>query len=546
MRFRATTLKRCVVVTACVALLVYVLNQQLIELPRGSPSILATNTRPPDPAEATSLRDTGEPKEGGMEAPTVAIIGSGLAGLSAALESSRYAAAAAGAPLRIVLLEKNGNAGGNSAKASSGINAINIDAGDSAELFTNDTLKSGGSLSKVDLVARLVGSSREAIMFLEACGVNLSKVVRLGGHSAPRTRSNPAGPNVGFALIKAISTKVKELPNVEFIYHAKVTKLGRTGDNKFQVSYSTQGGDGGAAPEHELLADTVVLATGGFAANKELLKRFAPETADLPTTNGGWATGDGLALGEALGAHPIQLDQVQVHPTGFVDPADPEALTKWLAPEKLRGCGAILLNPESKRFVDELSTRDKVSAAINQVPGKKPWLMLGRQGADMFGEATLGFYGSKKMIIKFDTLEAAAEHMAVPLAQLQQEIESYASAAAGNTKDAFGKQHFPTAIQADLGPFWVAKITPVVHYTMGGLEINDKAQVLDKAGVPIAGLFAAGEVSGGLHGQNRLGGNSLAECAVFGRVAGQQAAALLLNHQGVGVKDKAVAVEAAL
>jgi succinate dehydrogenase/fumarate reductase flavoprotein subunit len=92
-----------------------------------------------------------------MGPPTVAIIGSGLAGLSAALESSRYAAAA-GAPLRIVLLEKMGNAGGNSAKASSGINAINIDGGDSAELFANDTLKSGGSLSKEDLVTRLVVS----------------------------------------------------------------------------------------------------------------------------------------------------------------------------------------------------------------------------------------------------------------------------------------------------------------------------------------------------------------------------------------------------
>lgn len=387
----------------------------------------------------------------------------------------------------------------------------------------------------MELVARLVGSSREAVTFLEDCGVDLSKVVRLGGHSIPRTRSNPTGPNVGFALIKAVSSKVQALPSVSTITNAKVTKLQKAASpGQLTVAYTVQT-KRGSGQEQVVSADAVILATGGFAANKELLQKYAPETAHLPTTNGDWATGDGLDLGESLGAALVHVDQVQVHPTGFVDPADPNNLTKWLAPEKLRGCGAVLLSPAGHRFVDELTTRDKVSAAINALPGKRCWLLLGQVEAEMFGEATLGFYAFKKMISKFETLEAAAKHMAVAVEVLQEEVAAYGDAVSGKSADALGKQ------EAGKGPFYVALVTPVVHYCMGGLAINDKAQVLDKSGAVVPGLFAAGEVSGGLHGKNRLGGNSLAECAVFGRVAGQQAASLVLGGVGPAAAAKVMA-----
>uniref|UniRef100_A0A383VWI0 fumarate reductase (NADH) n=1 Tax=Tetradesmus obliquus TaxID=3088 RepID=A0A383VWI0_TETOB len=473
-----------------------------------------------------------------MAPPTVAVVGTGLAGLSAAYELS-IALQSELPEAHVVVFEKNKFLGGNSMKASSGINAVNPAAEDTEAIYAEDTRKSGGGLSKEDLVAQLVNGSQDGIAFLEGLGLNISTIVRLGGHSKPRTRSNPAGPNVGTYLVKAVAARVQAAANVEVKLNSKVVSIEDAKDGRLSVTYAATAprpaaaADGSAtaaaaaaAPEEQqLVVNALVLATGGFGASKEMLREHSPAVAELPTTNGDWAQGEGIQLGAGLGASLLHMEQVQVHPTGFVDPADPTAGTKWLAPEKLRGCGAILLNSSGRRFVDELTTRDKVTGALMGQEGRVAWLLLGVAGAAMFGEGTLGFYGSKGLVKKFDTLEAAAQHMGLQPAELQQQLEQYNTAAAGS--DPFGKQFFPTTLDP-AGHFWLGQITPVVHYCMGGLEINDKAQVLSKQGSPIRGLFAAGEVSGGLHGANRLGGNSLAECVVFGRIAGQAAAAHVL------------------
>ncbi|PRW56901.1 fumarate reductase flavo [Chlorella sorokiniana] len=456
-------------------------------------------------------------------APRIIVVGGGLAGTAAALA----AAEAAGPNTEVVVLEKEGRPGGNSMKASSGINALALDQSDTPEVFRDDTLRSGGGLSVPELVDTLVADSRDAVGWLEGQGIDLSGLVQLGGHSKKRTHTSTRGP-VGFSIMKALLDRQAADQRIEVIPSANVTSLLHEGSRVEGVEYTDQHGE-----RQRLQASAVILATGGFGASASLLQQYAPQTSELPTTNGPWAQGEGLALARSAGASLLHLDQVQVHPTGFVDPADPASGTKFLAPEKLRGVGGVLLNAQGQRFVDELTTRDKATQAIMKQQGRQAFLVLGAAAVQQFGPA-MGFYLGKQLFVKHGSLAAAAAAMGVPEATLAAEVEAYNAAAAAG-KDAFGKTVFPTTIDP-AAPLHVARITPVVHYTMGGVAINPEAQALDANGVPVPGLFAAGEVAGGLHGANRLGGNSLLECVVFGRRAGRNAASFVadMTHEPAG------------
>ncbi|GBF99540.1 hypothetical protein Rsub_12346 [Raphidocelis subcapitata] len=485
----------------------------------------------PDAAAAAAAAGSGS------GSGRLVIVGSGIAGLSAALEASRAVSG-----LEVVVLEKNAAVGGNSARASSGINAVNPTAGDSVELFAADTLRSGGGLSKPELVERLAASSADAMAFLSDLGAALPATVRLGGHSVPRTRTNVDGPNVGFVLVRALEAAVRAQPSVRIVTGAKVGGVAYSGDGRLVVTYSEQGQQqqagkqAGAGGSVTLVADGLVFASGGFAASRELLSRYCPDAAGLPTTNGPWATGDAVPLAEALGAGLVDMERVQVHPTGFVDPRDPGSSSKFLAPEKLRGCGGVLLDASGRRFVDELATRDVVAAAIARQPGAVAWLLLGPEGAHQFGEAALSFYAAKGLVTKVAGASEAAAHMGVDAAALAAALGEYdatasTAEAAGSASpppggfDATGKRFFPSRVQgAGGGPLFLARVTPVTHYTMGGLAITPDAAVIGRDGAILPRLWAAGEAAGGLHGANRLGGNSLLETAVFGRAAGASAA----------------------
>ena len=256
-----------------------------------------------------------------------------------------------------------------------------------------------------------------------------------------------------------------------------------------------------------------------------MLKEHAPGCEPYPTTNGDWATGDGLTLAEGIGVEMSQLDQVQIHPTGFVDPTKPDDNSKWLAPEALRGSGGILLNAQGDRFVNELSTRDRVVEAIRQQTGKKAYLLLSKTGADMFG-SFLYFYASKKLAERVTSIDDVAARLQVDSSKIRDTIAKYDTIAKGELDDEFNKTVFPTSFGQDAFPGgFVMEVVPVIHYCMGGVAINTNAQVLTKdTKMPIPGLFAAGEITGGIHGGNRLGGNSLLECVTFGRIAARQAA----------------------
>uniref|UniRef100_K3WEF2 fumarate reductase (NADH) n=1 Tax=Globisporangium ultimum (strain ATCC 200006 / CBS 805.95 / DAOM BR144) TaxID=431595 RepID=K3WEF2_GLOUD len=460
----------------------------------------------------------------------ITIVGGGLAGLAACIE-----VATRNPSLSIVLVEKEGKLGGNSAKASSGINAALND--DDAPVFEKDTLESGTGLAARSLVDVFVRNSRDAIAFLEKQGhVDLSVLSQLGGHSAKRTHRNTQGPNVGFAIVSALQKLITD--HIEsHDWHIDVVTSASAEQVLFENDRVTglvidrvdkTGRDEGAGePLRETIESSVViLATGGYSANPELLKKFAPGVEDFPTTNGPWARGDGIGLAQQLGAELVLMDKVQLHPTAFINPKDRSAKHKFLAPEAIRGSGALLINSSGKRFVNELATRDKVAAAILAQPSKDAYMLLFEGAKDM--ETTLGFYKHMGLVQVAHSIEEAAALCHVDAFVLQQTLNDYAEVSHSQQPDAFGKTVFPHPLHyaedvTSHMEIHVMEVAPAVHYTMGGVKINEHAQVLRSDDSAIAGLYAAGEVSGGLHGANRLGGNSLAECVVFGRIAAQQA-----------------------
>jgi len=463
------------------------------------------------------------------------IIGSGLAGQSAVarlLESGVN---------DFLLLEKNPKFGGNSAKATSGMNAA--DSNSDFNSFIMDTLKSAtGKRSKDQYyhpkVEHLVKNSRKALKWLkDDIGVDLSaEPLQLGGHSKPRTNRIPKGP-VGWTITKSVhEANVKN--GAKYQFNSRVTGMSREEDGSFIVSFTRI--DSGE--KASIKAKVVIVAAGGYGNDHEedsLLKEFgSEEVKEIATTNGPWATGDLVKiLRRDINVKLQDMDQIQVHPTGLVDPKDLESKSKILAPEALRGVGGLLLNREGRRFVDELGRRDHVVEQIRKQ--KAPiWLVLNGQAADKFGR-NFDFYLKKRLFTKFeDGFEEFAKRTThVNKDDVWESLGEYHQAAGGLKDDDFGKTVFPELYDPQ-DRIYVAQVTPVIHYTMGGVEVNKHAEVLSaETGEPIPGLFAAGEVTGGVHGKNRLGGNSLLECVVYGRTAGEKAAAFLKQSEA-GVKDE--------
>lgn len=324
----------------------------------------------------------------------------------------------------------------------------------------------------------------------------------------------------------------------KYQFNSRVTGLSREEDGSFTVSFTRV--DSGE--EASIKAKVVVVAAGGYGNDHEedsLLEEFgSEEMKDIATTNGDWATGDLVKiLRRDINAKLRDMAQIQVHPTGFVDNSNRESTSKFLAPEALRAVGGLLLNREGKRFVDELGRRDDVVAAMRkqEVP---IWLVLNGQSADKFGR-NFDFYLKKKLFTKFeDGFEEFAKRTShVDKDEIWESLGAYHLAAGGLQDDEYGKTVFPELYDPQ-DRIYVAEVTPVIHYTMGGVEVNKNAEVLsDETGTPIPGLFAAGEVTGGVHGKNRLGGNSLLECVVYGKTAGSEAAAYL-KQSATGVKDE--------
>ena len=300
---------------------------------------------------------------------------------------------------------------------------------------------------------------------------------------------------------------------------------------------------------------SVVLATGGFGADfsaDSLLSSVAqdwrglavwdsmdhkllPDLGDLPTTNGPHCTGDGIKMATSLGAGVRDLHCVQVHPTGIIDPDDKGAKVKRLAAEALRGHGGILLDRDGNRFANELGKRDYVSGRM-WAQNRAPYRLVLNSASESEIAWHCKHYKDNGLMKKLSGKELAAD-MGIPYSKLEQTFGEYSASAtqhkATGEPDKWGKVFFeysPGGTHVADSPvvaddhFHVAHVTPIVHYCMGGISTSAAGEVLTTGEQPIAGLFAAGEVIGGIHGVNRLGGSSLLDCVVYGRLAGASAA----------------------
>lgn len=332
---------------------------------------------------------------------------------------------------------------------------------------------------------------------------------------------------ITYALMQRLEELAENEPErVEIIKKARVTSLNKQGNTIHGVTYELNG-------ETLTLDGPVVLATGGYAADftdTSLLKQHRPDTYGLATTNGTHATGDGQKMIMAIGGNGIDMDKVQVHPTGLVDPKDPGSKWKFLAAEALRGEGGLLLNADGDRFCDELGHRDYVSGMMWEEKKKDKFpirLVLNSKASKVLDFHTR-HYSGRGLMKKMTGVELAKEIGCTP-DHLQKTFKTYNAIADGKEKDPWGKKYFHnTPLDVD-DDFHVAVMEPVLHFTMGGVEINDKSEVINKDKQPFEGLYACGELAGGVHGANRLGGSSLLGCVVYGRVAGDTASNYLFR-----------------
>ena len=486
----------------------------------------------------------------------VVIVGAGGAGMTAAI-------AAADAGKSVVILESQPAVGGNSVKSTGGMNAAKTvyqdanefgeSAGvektlkaaeayadnefiaslasivksqweawqanpngyfDSIQLFALDTMIGGKGINDPELVKILSSESADAIAWLETVGIDLHNVAAFGGASVKRIHrpvdENGKVVSVGAYIVPRLESALKERENITLCLDTTATEI-LTDEAGAAIGVKAQGKTGNTVTVN---AKAVILATGGFGANLDMVVQYKPDLAGFMTTNASGIQGQGILMAEALGAATVDMEQIQIHPTVQADTAS-------LITEGLRGDGAILINANGERFIDEVGTRDVVSAAEIAQPGSFSWLVVDQKMVD--ASSVIQGYITRGLMLSGDTYEALAGELGIPADAFKATMEKWNGYVADKNDSDFGRTSFASPL--DTAPYYAVKVTAGIHHTMGGLKIDAETHVLNADGQIIPGLFAAGEVTGGVHGANRLGGNAVADIIVFGRIAGEQAAA---------------------
>ena len=382
---------------------------------------------------------------------------------------------------------------------------------DSVELMELDTMIGGKGINDPELVETLCANSADAIDWLDEHGITLHNVSSFGGASVKRIHRpvNAEGKtvSVGSYMIPLLQENC-EKAGVKMMLDTTATEI-LTDANGAAVGVKATGASGETVTVN---AKAVVLATGGFGANLDMVVKYKPELKGFMTTNAPGIQGQGIEMAQAIGAATVDMDQIQIHPTV-------EANTAALITEGLRGDGAILINEEGQRFIDEVGTRDVVSAAEIAQTGSYSWLVVDQAMAD----ASSGIQGyiKKCYTVTGATYEELGKAMGVDAAAFAETMEKWNGCVEAKNDPDFGRTSFANPLNT--APYYAVKVTAGVHHTMGGLKINANTEVLNEKGEVIPGLFAAGEVTGGVHGANRLGGNAVADFTVFGRIAGAAA-----------------------
>ena len=497
--------------------------------------------------------DTTKAEDSTIDAD-VAIVGAGGAGMTAAIT-----AAAEGKS--VVILESQPMVGGNSVRATGGMNAgktvyqdeneFGESAGvektlktaaekyadnetitalaktvseqwaeyqknptgyfDSVELMELDTMIGGKGINDPALVETLCSNSADAIDWLDEHGITLHSVSSFGGASVKRIHrpvdAEGKTVSVGSYMIPLLEENC-EKAGVQILLNTTANEI-LTDANGAAAGIKATGSTGETVTVN---AKAVVLTTGGFGANLDMVVKYKPELKGFMTTNAAGIQGQGIEMAEAIGAATVDMDQIQIHPTV-------EANTAALITEGLRGDGAVLINAEGKRFIDEVGTRDVVSAAEIAQTGSYSWLVVDQAMVD--ASSVIQGYIKKGYTVTGETYEELGKAMGVDEAAFAETMNTWNGYVEAKNDPDFGRTSFANPLNT--APYYAIKVTAGVHHTMGGLKINTNTEVLKADGSVIPGLFAAGEVTGGVHGANRLGGNAVADFVVFGRIAGAAA-----------------------
>ena len=382
---------------------------------------------------------------------------------------------------------------------------------DSVELMELDTMIGGKGINDPELVETLCANSADAIDWLDEHGITLHDVSSFGGASVKRIHRpvNAEGKtvSVGSYMIPLLQENC-EKAGVQILLNTTANEI-LTDANGAAVGIKATGSTGETVTVN---AKAVVLTTGGFGANLDMVVKYKPELKGFMTTNAAGIQGQGIEMAEAIGAATVDMDQIQIHPTV-------EANTAALITEGLRGDGAVLINAEGKRFIDEVGTRDVVSAAEIAQTGSYSWLVVDQAMVD--ASSVIQGYIKKGYTVTGETYEELGKAMGVDEAAFAETMNTWNGYVDAKNDPDFGRTSFANPLNT--APYYAVKVTAGVHHTMGGLKINANTEVLNEKGEVIPGLFAAGEVTGGVHGANRLGGNAVADFTVFGRIAGAAA-----------------------
>ena len=471
----------------------------------------------------------------------VIIIGSGFAGLAAGLKAAQKGN-------KVLILEKMGRIGGNSVINGGGMAVANnpvqakTNIKDSKELFIADCLKAGLGINHTELLETLVDRGMDAYNFLVENGVQFKEhCAHFGGHSVARSMLTTNDSGSGY--IQPMLEKFEGFKDkgCELRRRAKFDDFVMDGERvagvvireeyKFDPNLYSDDLENTSGTKKTLKAKKgVVLAAGGFCRDKFHRKLQDPRIPDdVDSTNHAGATAGVLLRAFEIGAYPVQVDWIQFGP--------------WASPdEKGFGAAPILTQQGTfkygiavdvrtgKRFMNELADRktraDAEFKILRDDPKAYPITFADAKMAfkDLSEEVISKGMASGKVVGECASLDEIASKYGVPADALKETVKKYNEGVKAK-KDEFGKQESALSEINEVGPFYVIRLSPKPHHTMGGLKINEKAEVISsKTNKPIPGLWAAGEITGGTHGASRLGTVAITDCIVFGMIAGENLA----------------------
>ncbi|WP_312711921.1 flavocytochrome c [Proteiniclasticum ruminis] len=469
--------------------------------------------------EKLKIKETVEVEKKDQEFDTeVAIIGGGGAGLAAAVSAHQNGA-------KVLLVEKMPNVGGNTIISGSAFNAVDPKRQsaqgieDSVEKHFQQTYEGGDKQGDPELVRVLVENAYPTIEWLESLGMKFTdKVFTVLGALWPRSHK-PVEP-LGTGYVNTFMNYINEhKDDITVLTEVEAKELLVNADGAV-TGFLAEGKNGKITVNAK---NGVIVATGGFGANVEMRDQYNtiwPKLTNIKTTNHRGATGDGIIMAEKVNASIVQMENIQLLPMG-----DP--VTGSLSGNIEQGVeNRIFVNAEGNRFVDEGARRDVMTKALMEQTDSMMWVIVDQHSyptgdtVNNFNE-TIDSLVKEGRAYKADTLEDLAKQIGVEPENLVKAVEAF-NASVDGAEDEFGRTLFMDKL--DTAPFYAGKRVPTVHHTMGGIKITPETRVVDQNGEIIKGLFAAGEVTGGIHGSNRLGGNALADVHTFGRIAGATAA----------------------